>query len=65
MLNITNNYIGTLVHLTTNMHKDKVKKKRKKLVLIISDDAAANVYNTSNEQISRLTDEKILILVLL
>ena len=47
------------------MHKDKVKKKRKKLVLIISDDAAANVYNTSNEQISRLTDEKILILVLL
>ena len=34
------------------MHKDKVKKKRKKLVLIISNDAAANVYHTSNEHIS-------------
>ena len=51
MLNIKND--SKLVHLTTNMHKDKVKKKRKKLVLIISNDAAANVYDTSNEHISR------------
>ena len=51
MLNITNN--STLVHLKTNMDKDKVKKEKKKLMLIISDDAAANAYDTSDEHISR------------
>ena len=50
MLNISN--YSTLVHLATKMRKDK-EKKRKKLKLIISDDAAADAYDTSNEHISR------------
>ena len=45
------------------MDKDKVKKDKKKLMLIISDDAVANAYDTSDEHISRWTDEKILILI--
>ena len=50
MLNISN--YSTLVHLKTNMDKDKVKKE-KKLMLIISDDAVANAYDISDEHISR------------
>ena len=50
ILNISN--YSTLVHLATKMRKDK-EKKRKKLKLIISDDAAADAYDTSNEHISR------------
>ena len=49
ILNISN--YSTLVHLATKMRIRR--KKGKKLKLIISDDAAADAYDTSNEHISR------------
>ena len=46
ILNISN--YNTLVHLATKKRKDK-QKKRKKLKLIVSDDAAADAYDTSSD----------------